>query len=77
MEAGTLQVDGILSTTPVTVGAEGTLGGNGIIQTNTSVQGKLAPGDGVGTLSFNAALTWSGPSTGFLWDISSWTGAPG
>lgn len=52
IDSGTLQVDGSLGVTPVTV-AGGTLAGTGVINGPVEVQagGRLAPGPGLGTLT--------------------------
>ena len=59
VNAGTLlyNANGSNSTSVVTVGAAGTLGGTGIIGGNTTVNGVLAPGAGIGTLTFRGNLT--------------------
>jgi autotransporter-associated beta strand protein len=46
----------------VTVNANGALGGSGTIAGNTTVNGKLMPGNSPGTLTFDAALTLTGTS---------------
>lgn len=57
IEAGTLQVDGALGATPVSV-LGGTLAGNGTIGGSVDIQsgGTLAPGASIGRLSINNTL---------------------
>lgn len=54
---GVLQVDGLLSGGPLTVGPNGTLSGSGLVGTATAVSGSLAPGRSPGTLLFLAPVT--------------------
>jgi len=64
INAGTLQVDGNLNGAGiVTVGALGTLQGIGKITGSTTVNGQVAPGDSIGTLTFNNGLTLAGLTT--------------
>jgi autotransporter-associated beta strand protein len=67
VNAGTLLVNGNQSaaTANVTVAANATLGGFGTIGGATTVNGNLAPGDGIGKITFTAGLT-----TGNLTDSS-------
>ena len=60
VNAGTLQVNGSLGASVVTVGASGTLGGTGTIGGATTVNGTLAPGASPGVLTFNSTLTLAG-----------------
>lgn len=56
--SGTLLINGWPSGSgAVTVGVAGTLGGAGIISGNVTVNGTLAPGDGLGTLTLGGSLT--------------------
>lgn len=60
---GTMAVNGDLtSSSGVTVGANGTLGGNGMVPT-TLVNGTLAPGNSVGTITVVGGLTFNPGST--------------
>ncbi|MDB6070231.1 MAG: outer rane autotransporter [Verrucomicrobiales bacterium] len=77
VETGTLQVDGTLQASAVTVGPNGVLRGIGTVQTDAIVQGTLAPGASVGNLAFGGALTWSGADARYQWEIADWNGAPG
>jgi len=60
----TLLVDGAIASSAVTVASSATLGGSGTVGT-TSIQsgGKLAPGDGIGTLQVNGNLTLASGAT--------------
>jgi autotransporter-associated beta strand protein/YVTN family beta-propeller protein len=63
VNAGTLQVDGSLSASPVVVPNGGTLSGTGVLGGPVVVQngGKLMPGDnGIGALTINNTLTLAG-----------------
>jgi autotransporter-associated beta strand protein len=53
VSAGTLLVNGSTSTGAVTVASSATLGGNGTVGGATSLNGNLAPGVNVGTLTFS------------------------
>jgi T5SS/PEP-CTERM-associated repeat protein/autotransporter-associated beta strand protein len=46
-----------------TVAAGGTLGGKGLIQGTTTVAGTLAPGDGLGLISFDGNLSFTSAAT--------------
>jgi rhamnogalacturonan endolyase len=61
ISGGTLLVNGNQSaaTNTVTVTLNGTLGGFGTIGGNTTVSGTLAPGNSIGTLTFNRDLTFT------------------
>jgi fibronectin-binding autotransporter adhesin len=77
VNAGTLMINGNSSaaTGATTVNASGTLAGTGIIGANTTVGGKLAPGNnGIGTLTFLGALTLNSASTTLI-EINKNTGA--
>lgn len=52
---GILSVDGSLAS-GVTVNTDGTLRGTGVVNGNTSVAGRLAPGNSPGTLTFNGSV---------------------
>lgn len=52
---GILSIDGSLAS-GVTVNTDGTLRGTGVINGNTSVAGRLAPGNSPGTLTFNGSV---------------------
>lgn len=60
---GVLSVNGSLAS-GVTVNADGTLRGTGLINGDTNVAGRLAPGNSPGTLTFNGSVTMA--STGKL-----------
>ncbi|MGC4016295.1 MAG: autotransporter-associated beta strand repeat-containing protein [Luteolibacter sp.] len=78
IKAGTLAVDGTLSTATGTVTAQvGTvLTGSGTINRPVSVSGTLAPGEGVGTLTVGNTTTFAAGSTYSL-QIGDWTGLAG
>lgn len=61
--AGTLVVNGSISTGAVTVGANGRLAGDGVIGGTATVGGTLSPGNSPGTLSFGSALSLAATST--------------
>lgn len=66
VSAGTLQVDGSIGASLVTVGNTATLAGTGTIVGDTTVQGggMLSPGDaGMGRFNFGGALTLNAGST--------------
>ena len=64
ISGGILQVDGSLAGAgAVTVGASGKLMGIGTINGLTTVNGEIAPGDSIGTLTFNNALVLAGLAT--------------
>lgn len=56
---GTLRITGRLDNTVVAVTREGTLAGDGVIGGPVSIDGTLAPGAGVGTLTISNALSCS------------------
>jgi autotransporter-associated beta strand protein len=62
INAGTLVVNGLLSSSAVTVSANGTLSGNGAVQ-DVSVNGILAPGYQTETLTVNGQYTQSSSGT--------------
>ncbi|MFD0892879.1 autotransporter-associated beta strand repeat-containing protein [Luteolibacter ambystomatis] len=76
--AGTLQVDGTWSTSAsaLTVAVPGTLAGIGTINRPVTVNGTLAPGNGVGTLTVGNTTTFGAGST-YAFQIGDWTGAAG
>ncbi len=59
VSGGTLLVDGTITASPVTVGNTATLRGNGVLGGPVTIQagGTLAPGDSLGQLKVNNALT--------------------
>ena len=59
VSAGTLLVNGSVSGA-VSVQTAGTLGGTGRVGGNTTIDGRLAPGAGIGTLRINGNCTWNG-----------------
>ena len=61
VNAGKLVVNGNQSTSTgdVIVNSAGTLGGSGVIGGNTTINGTLAPGISIGTLTFGQNLTFS------------------
>ncbi|MCX7866101.1 MAG: autotransporter-associated beta strand repeat-containing protein [Limisphaera sp.] len=75
IEAGVLQVDGSLGSTPVTV-AGGTLSGTGTLNGPVDIQsgGTLAPGAGLGTLTVAHTLTL-GPGSVTAVEVDAATGA--
>lgn len=61
---GTLQVDGALAaTSSLTVDVAGRLTGNGSINGVTTINGEIAPGTSIGTLTFNNSLVLAGLTT--------------
>ncbi|MGE0255636.1 MAG: autotransporter domain-containing protein [Alphaproteobacteria bacterium] len=62
ISSGTLRIDGTI-VSPVTVGAAGTLGGTGSILNDVLVDGRLAPGASIGTLTVTGNLTFGAGST--------------
>ena len=60
VNAGTLVVNGSISTGLVTVGASGTLGGTGTVGGATTVNGTLAVGTSPGTMTFTNTLGLNG-----------------
>lgn len=72
VSAGSLIVNGSI-TGSATVSAGGTLGGKGTLNGATTVQGSVAPGDGTGTLTTTAPITFAGGSSLTI-DIGDWTG---
>jgi hypothetical protein len=66
---GALLINGSLSSA-VTVQNAGTLGGTGTVR-NTTIDGRLAPGVGIGTFHINGNCTWNGrPSPTMLFELS-------
>lgn len=64
VNAGTLQLDGTNSGVgAVTVGVAGKLMGNGTINGATTVNGEIAPGASIGTLTFSNSLVLAGLTT--------------
>ncbi|BCU76788.1 autotransporter-associated beta strand repeat-containing protein [Luteolibacter sp. LG18] len=75
--AGTLQVDGTWSTsTAALTVAAGTLTGTGTINRPVTVNGTVAPGNGVGTLTVGNTATFAAGSTLNV-DLGDWTGSAG
>jgi fibronectin-binding autotransporter adhesin len=64
------------TTSSVTVGANGTLGGTGPFSAAITVNGRLAPGDSVGTMTSNSTVTF-GPGSGYNFGIADWNGVAG
>nr|WP_284701059.1 autotransporter outer membrane beta-barrel domain-containing protein [Rhodoplanes tepidamans] len=63
VEEGALIVDGsIASSSGLTVGVDGTIGGTGVLP-STTVYGTLSPGNSIGTLTVNGDLTLAVGST--------------
>lgn len=76
VEEGTLAANGSLDATPLQVAAGATLTGNLNTLGDVSIEGTLAPGDGIGTATGTAALALlPGSSLGI--QIGDWTGAAG
>ncbi len=63
VEAGTLAVNGTTGTGAVSVGEQGTLAGNGLVQGHATIDGALKPGNSPGKLTFAAGLTLTSSST--------------
>lgn len=62
VEGGLLTANGsLMSSSSITVGARGTLGGTGTVP-STTVNGALAPGNSIGTLTVNGNLTFNAGS---------------
>lgn len=78
VKAGTLAVDGTLSTGTVAVTAQAgaILTGSGTINRPVSISGTLAPGEGVGKLTVGGTTTFAAGST-YALQIGDWTGAAG
>ncbi|MCE7029321.1 S8 family serine peptidase [Jiella avicenniae] len=57
VEDGTFQIDGYYQTAGTEVGANGTLGGTGLIASDVTVAGTLAPGNSPGTLTVAGNVT--------------------
>lgn len=72
---GTLQVDGSIGNSAVTVAAAGTLSGSGAIGGAVVVNGTLSVGSSIGELT-TGPLTLNGGGTN-LWEIANATGAAG
>ncbi len=70
VSAGTLRVNNpSVSGTgsgAVTVAAVGTLAGNGIVGGSATINGRLSPGNSVGTLSFSNSLTFTATGSAFM-----------
>lgn len=66
VNAGALIVNANLgsATGNVSVASAATLGGSGKLGGAASVTGSLAPGDGIGTLTFANSVTWNGAAAG-------------
>lgn len=63
VNGGRLAANGsLMSSSGVTVGADGTLGGTGTVP-STTVNGALAPGNSIGTITVNGNLTLNAGST--------------
>ena len=62
INAGTLQVDGAITASPIAVNANGTLGGIGTLSGSVTNMGNVMPGDGgpSGALTLTGAYTGSG-----------------
>jgi autotransporter-associated beta strand protein len=58
--AGSLIVNGTISTGILSVSANAVLGGSGTIGGATTISGSLRPGNSIGTLTVNADTTWNG-----------------
>ncbi|MBN8458866.1 MAG: cadherin domain-containing protein [Verrucomicrobia bacterium] len=77
VSAGTLLVNGSLSTGAVTVAAAATFGGSGTVGGAIANSGTVSPGaDAVGTLTSTAAMTLQTGSS-LVWEIGDWNGAAG
>ncbi len=60
---GSLQVDGSLGASTVTVDPNGTLGGNGTINGPVTINGTLSAGSGIGILTINNTLAFQASGT--------------
>ena len=58
--AGSLIVNGTISTGILSVSSDAVLGGSGTIGGATTISGSLRPGNSIGTLTVNADTTWNG-----------------
>jgi autotransporter-associated beta strand protein len=58
--AGSLIVNGAISTGILSVASDAVLGGSGTIGGATTISGSLRPGNSIGTLTVNADTTWNG-----------------
>ncbi|WP_035605406.1 autotransporter-associated beta strand repeat-containing protein, partial [Haloferula sp. BvORR071] len=76
VRSGKLLLNTTLPSSPVLVDAGGTLGGSGTVATASAVSGTLAPGNGVGTLTFGDSLSLDAGSR-IAWQISDWNGTAG
>jgi fibronectin-binding autotransporter adhesin len=74
--AGTLEVDGVLGNTAVTVAAGATLSGTGTIGGPTTILGTHAPGSSPGIETFTNGLTYGATST-LVWELIANTESPG
>lgn len=74
--SGTLQSDGLLGSTPLTVEAEGSLTGNFDTLGDVVIEGTLAPGNGVGFGRGFGSVTF-GPGSRFAFEIGDWNGISG
>jgi autotransporter-associated beta strand protein len=74
--AGTLEVDGVLGNTAVTVAAGATLSGTGTIGGPTTILGTHSPGSSPGIETFTNGLTYGATST-LVWELIANTESPG
>lgn len=75
---GTLAINGVLTagTAAVTVQGSGALAGSGTIARPVTVNGTIAPGNGVGTLNLTNGATLAGGST-YAFQLADWNGTAG
>jgi autotransporter-associated beta strand protein len=74
--AGTLEVDGVLGNTAVTVAAGATLSGTGTIGGPTTILGTHSPGSSPGIETFTNGLTYGATST-LVWELIANVASPG
>ncbi|WP_193211264.1 beta strand repeat-containing protein [Luteolibacter marinus] len=73
---GTLRLDTTLPGSPVVVETAGTLAGSGSLGSGLTIDGTLAPGNSVGTLTSSDDIALSNGAT-IAWEISDWDGSAG
>lgn len=70
ISAGKLVINGSHASGAVTVASGATLSGRGSLTAATTVTGTLAPGDGIGTMSFGSTLSF-GSASKLQWELAS------
>jgi autotransporter-associated beta strand protein len=76
VSAGSLLVNSYLWSGPVTVAANGTVGGTGTLANYVTAEGTVSPGISTGTLTFDAGLDMSSGGT-YAWELGALSTAPG